>query len=197
MNVPDQVLAWNQYAYDELIVTKLQPPPVSVLNLAIVHGAVYDAVNAIDGGYEPYLVSPSAASNDFEGRRGRSRGLSGAPEPDPGSRLGALGRLQRVARERSSARGFHRPRIDAGVAVGEAAAAAMILERTGDGRTGTTLFSEGTLPGEWRPVPLVTGGNTSGGSARSSRSWSTAPLSSPRQGRRSSRATTTRVSSIR
>ena len=29
-------------------------------HLAMVHGAVYDAVNAIDGGHEPYLVMPRA-----------------------------------------------------------------------------------------------------------------------------------------
>ena len=44
--------------------------------------------------------------------------------------------------------------------MGEAAAAAMILERTGDGRNGTSLFTEGTRKGEWRRVPLVTGGNS-------------------------------------
>ena len=30
-----------------------------VLSLAMVQGAVYDAVNAIDGGYQPYLVAPA------------------------------------------------------------------------------------------------------------------------------------------
>ena len=43
-----------------------QPPPVSQLHLAMVQGAVYDAVNAIVGGYQPYLpdlptASPSAS----------------------------------------------------------------------------------------------------------------------------------------
>ena len=66
IEVPDQVLAWNQHAYHELIVTKLQPPPVAVLNLALVHGAVYDAVNAIDGGYEPYLGAPAASPSYSE-----------------------------------------------------------------------------------------------------------------------------------
>ena len=59
-DVPDQVLAWNQYAYNELIVTAAQAPPVAAIHLAMVHGAIYDAVNAIDGGYEPYLGAPSS-----------------------------------------------------------------------------------------------------------------------------------------
>ena len=32
-----------------------QPPPIAVIHLAMVQGAVYDAVNAIDGGHEAYL----------------------------------------------------------------------------------------------------------------------------------------------
>jgi hypothetical protein len=39
-----------------------------------------------------------------------------------------------------------------GIAVGEAAAAAMIAARTGDGRFGTYRFPVGTGRGEWRPV---------------------------------------------
>ena len=60
----DAVTDWNLNATNALIVTAGQAPPVSVLHLAMVHGAVYDAVNAIDGGYEPYLVSPTATSRD-------------------------------------------------------------------------------------------------------------------------------------
>jgi hypothetical protein len=54
------VLAWNQHATDALIGTAAQPPNVAVLHMAMVEGAVYDAVNAIDGGHEPYLVAPRA-----------------------------------------------------------------------------------------------------------------------------------------
>jgi hypothetical protein len=39
-----------------------------------------------------------------------------------------------------------------GIAVGEAAAAAMIAARTGDGRFGPFRNTPGTQPGEWRPV---------------------------------------------
>ena len=55
----DQVLAWNRYAYHELFVVNGQPPPVAFLNLAMMHAAMFDAVNAIDGGYEPYLGAPA------------------------------------------------------------------------------------------------------------------------------------------
>ena len=58
----DAVRVWNHYASDALINATTaptpgagQPPPVSQLHLAMVQGAVYDAVNAIVGGYQPYL----------------------------------------------------------------------------------------------------------------------------------------------
>ena len=38
-----------------------QPPPLAVIHLAMVHGAVYDAVNAIDGGHKPYLSGLASA----------------------------------------------------------------------------------------------------------------------------------------
>ena len=48
-------IEWNSIASTALMTTAAQPPHVAVLSLAMVQGAVYDAVNAIDGGHEPYL----------------------------------------------------------------------------------------------------------------------------------------------
>ena len=60
---------WNLHAANALINAPTasipgagQPPQVSALHLAMVHGAVYDAVNAIDGGHQPYLAGLPAAS---------------------------------------------------------------------------------------------------------------------------------------
>src|SRR5829696_6562398 len=57
----DTVTEWNLNATNALIVGAAQPPQISVPHLAMVHGAVYDAVNAIDGGREPYLLASSSA----------------------------------------------------------------------------------------------------------------------------------------
>ena len=46
-----------------------QPPPIAVIHLAMVHGAIYDAVNAIDGGHEAYLSGLPSAPRRVEGRR--------------------------------------------------------------------------------------------------------------------------------
>src|ERR687898_1611231 len=58
----DTVTEWNLNATNALIVAAAQPPHVSVPHLAMVHGAVYDAVNAIDGGHEGYLILAGSAS---------------------------------------------------------------------------------------------------------------------------------------
>ena len=64
---------WNLHALNALVKPTDAPepgagqtPPVTLLHLAMVHGAIYDAVNAIDGGYQAYLsdvqpASPSAS----------------------------------------------------------------------------------------------------------------------------------------
>ena len=64
----DAVTDWNLIASNAIVVTAGQPPPVSVLHFAIVHGVVYDAVNAIDRGHRPYLVQPNANPTDSKKR---------------------------------------------------------------------------------------------------------------------------------
>src|SRR5215210_6463165 len=58
----DTVTQWNQNAATALYVAAAQPPNVSVLHMAMVQGAVYDAVNAIDGGHEGYLLTSRVAT---------------------------------------------------------------------------------------------------------------------------------------
>ena len=60
----DAVTDWNLIASNAIVVTAGQPPPVSVLHFAMVHGAVYDAVNAIDRGHRPYLAQPPSNPTD-------------------------------------------------------------------------------------------------------------------------------------
>ena len=61
---PDAVSDWNLYAANAIVGTAGQGAAVSALSFAMVQGAVYDAVNAIDGAHEPYLVAPPASPSD-------------------------------------------------------------------------------------------------------------------------------------
>ena len=94
----DTVTDWNGYASTAIVATATQPPPVAVLSFAMVQGAVYDAVNAIDRGHR--AVSPPAAGPPLglEGRRGGDRGVPRPRRPLPGPAGNAPAALRRVAR---------------------------------------------------------------------------------------------------
>jgi len=59
MMAADMVLEWNVVAVEATRVAKLSPN-AQTRALAMVHGAVFDAVNGIEGGYVPYLVTRRA-----------------------------------------------------------------------------------------------------------------------------------------
>ena len=146
-STPDQVVVWNEHATNALIVTALQGPTVAILHMAMVHGAVYDAVNAIDASYEPYLVAPAAQpwySKDAAAAVAAHDVLVSLVPTQQATLDGYL--VDSLAAVPDG------PAENRGAAVGAAAAAAMIAERTGDGRFGAPGFAVGTEPGEWRPV---------------------------------------------
>ena len=76
----DVVSQWNAVAQAETVLLRPTAHGQS-RGIAMVQGAVYDAVNAIDGGYQPYLVGTPAAT-------GRTRWTRRSPRPPPGARRG-------------------------------------------------------------------------------------------------------------
>jgi hypothetical protein len=140
------VVEWNQHANDTLLAAG-QPPHVYLLHMAMVHGAVYDAVNAIDGGHQPYLGAPRAKSwysKDAAAATAAYRVLvSLLPDQQPALETTYLASLGSIN---------DGPSKDGGIATGEATAAAMLEAREGDGRFGAPGFPVGSEPGEWRPV---------------------------------------------
>jgi hypothetical protein len=146
---PDAVIQWNQHATNALIVTAGQAPPVAVLHLAMVQGAVYDAVNAIDGGYQPYLGSPTAMSSYSKDAAAiaAAYGVLKALVPAQTDALTGL-------YDASLASIPNGPAKTGGIGVGEVAAAAMLAARANDGRFGTFRFTVPTNPepGQWVPT---------------------------------------------
>src|ERR1700692_3399409 len=51
----DPIAAWNQIS-ETAVKTAGHPPPVAALDFAIVHLAIYDAVESIERRYEPYYT---------------------------------------------------------------------------------------------------------------------------------------------
>jgi hypothetical protein len=151
----DTVTDWNVNATNALIATAGQGPTVSTIHLAIVQGAVYDAVNSIDGRHEPYLVQVRARrsySQDAAAATAAYRVLAGLL-PAQAAGLAAQYQSSLAAIPPGRAR-------DGGVAVGEVAAAAMLAARSGDGRFPAVPYRFPAPPtpadawpaGQWRPV---------------------------------------------
>jgi hypothetical protein len=138
-----------------------QPPHAAVLSLAMVQGAVYDAVNAIDGGHRPYLVSPPknpAASKDAAAATAAFCVLVGSSDDPPvPCELPGLFPTQSLALNPVYAASLATipdgAAKDDGVNVGKTAATAMLAARANDGRFGPFTFVEGFDPGDWRLAP--------------------------------------------
>jgi hypothetical protein len=144
----DAVTEWNLNASTAFMVTAAQGPQLSVPNMAMVHGAVYDAVNAIDGGYEGYLLTSRVATpSDSKEAAAATAAYKMLSHLAPTQQ--ATFDAQYAASLMAIPDGSAKTR---GIAVGNAAAAAMIAARTDDGRFGSFRFAVGSLPGQWRPV---------------------------------------------
>jgi hypothetical protein len=152
----DAVTDWNEIASTAIVTTALQPPPVAALSFAIVQGAVYDAVNAIDRGHQPYLVQPRSNPTDSKEAASATaafRALVGFPDL-PGLFPEQLSTLQPqydsyIANLPDDPPGSR----DAGTAIGEATARAMLIARMDDGRFGPPPDLYPPAPGIWRPTP--------------------------------------------
>jgi membrane-associated phospholipid phosphatase len=117
---------------------------------AIVQLAVFEAVNAIVGDCEPYLgtiEAPAWASPD-------AAAIAAAHGTLVMLRPGSATDLN-TARDLWLATIPDGPEKDAGIAVGEEAAMAMLLLRADDGsaQAATVPYTPGTDPGDWRPTP--------------------------------------------
>jgi len=152
----DAVTQWNANA-NAAILAGNPTAHSSVLSSAMVQGAVYDAVNGIVGGYEPYLVRPAVNPWDSTDAAVATAAYRVLLVVIPSSQTAALATLaaQYSAALAAVPAGAAK---DGGIAAGEAAAAGMLAARTNDGRNPTTPFPFvfGTTPGVWRVSPPLT-----------------------------------------
>jgi PAP2 superfamily len=156
----DAVTDWNLIASNAIVapppVGAGQPPPVSALSFAMVQGAVYDAVNAIDRGHQPYLVQPPSnrtASKEAAAAAAAFRVLVGFPDL-PGLFPSQQPTLQPIYDAYIAGLPDDPPGSRAnGVAIGEATARAMLTDRQNDGRFGPPPTLYPPAPGIWRPTP--------------------------------------------
>jgi hypothetical protein len=128
-----------------------QPPQVASIHLAMVQTAVYDAVNAIDRGHEPYLRhlprAPRWASKSAAAATAAHHVLVGLVPALPD---GVKANLD-TAYAASLATISNGSKKTAGIAIGAAVAAKMLARRANDGRYVPFSFTSGTGVGQWRP----------------------------------------------
>ena len=150
----DVVFDWNAIAIRTMTTPPAQNPFFQARFMAITQLAVFEAVNAINGGYESYLGTPAGppgASAEAAAIAAAHKVLvnyfpaaTAALDADRAASLGAIP---------------DGPAKTAGIAVGEAAAAAMIANRVGDGSAPLPPYipSPGA-PGDWHLTPGCTSG---------------------------------------
>jgi hypothetical protein len=142
----DVVLDWNGIMLTHVVT---QNGALQARTAAIMQLAVFDAVNAITGGYEPYLgtlSAPPGASPEAAAVTA-AHGVLLAYIPQAAERLNAARAASLAAIPDGQAK-------DDGIAVGEAAAAAMVARRQDDGSDVTQFYDpKSPEPGEWQLTP--------------------------------------------
>lgn len=139
---------WNAIAVRTIFTENLTPVPVSSLYFGFMSLAVYDAVVAIEGRYEPYAEQPRArghASSEAAAATAAYRVLSYYfPASAAALSVDYAASLALVHKGAGKVRGIR---------VGEASAAEVIRLRQDDGRGATVAQPGGVGPGMWRPTP--------------------------------------------
>src|SRR5688572_6978510 len=140
----DVVLEWNQVAVDATKAEWLVPPR-QVRLLAMAQGAVFDAVNGIERGYDPYLVNrhaPRWASPEAAAAAAAHSMLSALMPARQASFDAALASsLAAVTDGRAE---------DVGVAYGRLVASEMLAHRQDDGTETPVTYVPSTGPDDWQ-----------------------------------------------
>ena len=129
-----------------------QGPPLAALHVAMVHGAIYDAVNAIDGGHAPYLPGLSAPSTASQAAAVAQAGHDVLIGITPPANTAVRDRIDAMLASSLALIDAGQAKTD-GIEIGADAAAAMLGARASDGRFESEPFVASTDVGKWRLVP--------------------------------------------
>src|SRR5262245_16579862 len=148
-NAADSIADWNQIAETAVKVAG-HAPPIAALDFAIVHLAIYDAVESIDGRYQAYHTRVHRACGSKNAAAAKSaHDVLVALFPDQSTTLDAEFADFLLANGIDAG--------DRGIEVGAKAAAAMLTLRSNDGRfpTNPPPFLGSDEIGQWRPTPSL------------------------------------------
>jgi hypothetical protein len=158
----NEVTHWNQIATETLVLFPLPAggaAPALQINMAMTQGAVYDALNAIETRYRPYLLEArfdSSASKEAAIATAAYMVLSYIVQGVPQSiRFDNRASLQQSLDNAyaTSLNGIpDGPPKDHGIDAGNAAASVMIAARQDDGRFTPSPWVPNYEPGHWQPL---------------------------------------------
>jgi hypothetical protein len=148
-NAQNAVVQWNAIASTTIISHANEASVASGVWMAYVHLAVFDAVNAIDQRFQPYLLTahaPAGANQDAAAIAAAHRVLVNY-FPSQQQSLDAQYATSIGAISDTAAN------IAAGVAMGEASAQTLINARANDGLLANVPYTPPVGPGFWQPTP--------------------------------------------
>lgn len=143
----DEVIYWNGVLL-QAIRTASTPPPRASRGMAMMHTAVFDAVNSLANRYAPFFRSYSV-TRDASGEAAVAQASHDVlvelfPSQQATFDTALSARLAAIPAG---------PDRDAGVALGGMAAAGILNLRANDNSDLVVPHSPGSAPGEWRPTP--------------------------------------------
>ena len=142
---------WNERTVAFVTEARLAPPDAERV-MAMVHVAMFDAVNAIQKRYRPYLVQPAGsatASQDVAATVAAGKVLLGM-HPEAQAKFNADLTRYLAATEDGAAR-------SEGIRIGEAVAARILEARTGDGTAALDAYRPKAKPGVYVATPMTVG----------------------------------------
>lgn len=157
----DVIGAWDEIAINTIAppmgtvlpapVTEAEQRPIYTTDLATLHGAMYDAVTAIDGHYRPFAATPrvptrgasqeaAAVGAAYQVLKGLFPGRAALYQPAYDAFVAAAGADASKAR---------------GLAVGADVASRVLALRANDGRMGPATYTPTGAVGDFEPIPGV------------------------------------------
>jgi hypothetical protein len=149
LHASNVVTDWNAIASTTIVTIGGKAPAPSEIWFAYTGIAMYDAVNAITGEYRPFYYqgagAPSASVDAAAAAAAHRVLVNYFPAQQTNLDTMFANSIKNLTATQQAK--------DAGVAVGEAAAAALIAARSGDGLEANVTYTPGTGPGAWQPTP--------------------------------------------
>jgi len=143
------VTDWNTIASTTIVTNSGKASVASGVWFAYTSIAVYDAVNAVHRIYQPFYyngIAPAGTSDQAAAVAAAHRVLVNYFPAQQADLDAAFSRSSNAIMASAQAKA-------GGIATGEAAAAALIASRAGDGLEANVPYSPGTGPGIWQPTP--------------------------------------------